>query len=173
MTPDPALDAIIRQAQHLLFAFDGPIRSVDTGKPAEPATAAAPPAPYIHEVIAACRESGRSAVVISADSPTDVRAYLDAHDLSNQVTVVAGSISEAARALEASPAGCAVIASSLADIQAAQIAGTQVIGYARTSGDADRLVDAGAVTLVYSLVDLALRLRARVCDGSNNKPEPN
>jgi hypothetical protein len=30
MTPDPALDAAIRQARHLLFAFDGPIRNHDT-----------------------------------------------------------------------------------------------------------------------------------------------
>ena len=32
MTPDPALDAAIREARHLLFAFDGPIRSADKVK---------------------------------------------------------------------------------------------------------------------------------------------
>jgi hypothetical protein len=44
MTPDPALDAAIRHARHLLFTFDGPIRSTDTGEPADPN---APTAPHI------------------------------------------------------------------------------------------------------------------------------
>ena len=34
MTHSSALDAAIRQARHLLFAFDGPIRSTDAGMPA-------------------------------------------------------------------------------------------------------------------------------------------
>ena len=61
MTPDRALDAVIRDARHLLFAFDGPIRSTGTGEPADPN---APTAPHIHEALAACNESGRTASVI-------------------------------------------------------------------------------------------------------------
>lgn len=156
MTDNPALDAAIRQAQHLLFAFDGPIRSADAGNPAESTTATAP---HIHDALAACSESGRSTAVISASPPADVRAYLDAHDLLTQVTVVVTSIGEAPSALEASPADCLLITSSAADVKAAQITGTPSIGYARAPDDAAHLVDAGAVTFVYSMADIALRLR--------------
>jgi beta-phosphoglucomutase-like phosphatase (HAD superfamily) len=161
MTPDPALDAAIRRARHLLLAFDGPIRHVDAGKPADSTT---PTVPYIHEALAACHESGRSAAVISTNSPTEVRGYLDAHDLSTQVVVVAASIDEAARRLKASPVDCLIITSSAADIEAAQVAGAPSIGYARALDDAARLVDAGAIAFVYSMADIALRLRGQLAD---------
>jgi phosphoglycolate phosphatase len=164
MTPDPALDTAIRQARHLLFAFDGPIRRTDTGNPVDSATPTAPTSAYLHETLAACHESGRSVAVISAHSPTEVRDYLDAHDLSTQVAAVATSIGEAASTLEASPINCLLITSSPADIEAAQAAGTPTIGYARTPDDAAYLVDAGAIVSVYSLLDLALTLRARSID---------
>jgi hypothetical protein len=98
MTHSSALDAAIRQARHLLFAFDGPIRSTDAGMPADSAT---PTAPYIHEALAACRDSGRSAVVITPKPLIDVPAYLNTHDLFTQVTVIAASISDAVSSLEA------------------------------------------------------------------------
>ena len=162
MTFDLALDSVIRQARHLLFAFDGPIRSMDKAKPAESTAVTAPTSTYLFETLAACRESGRSVVVISANSPSDIRAYLDAHNLSTQATVVAASIGEAASTLEASPADCLVITSSLADIEAARVAGAPSIGYARTPDDAAHLVDAGAIAFVYSMAALALRLRTHV-----------
>ena len=36
MTDNPALDSAIRQARHLLFAFDGPIRRTDAGDRSNP-----------------------------------------------------------------------------------------------------------------------------------------
>lgn len=160
MTSDQALDSAIRQAQHLLFAFDGPIRSVDKAKPADSVAVAAPTAAYLYEALAACHESGRSVAVIGASSPTEVRDYLDAHDLLARVAVVAASISEAASTLEASPVDCLLVTSSPADIEAAQVAGTPSIGYARTPDDAVHLVDTGAIAFVYTMADLTLRLRA-------------
>jgi beta-phosphoglucomutase-like phosphatase (HAD superfamily) len=157
MTHDPALDALIRQARHLLFAFDGPMRSADTEKPADSTT---PTAPHIHEALAACHESGRSAIVITPKSPIDVPAYLDAHDLFTQVTFIAASIDDAVSTLETAPTDCLLIASSPADIKAAQVARTPGIGYARTTDDAALLADAGAITFVYSMADLALSLRS-------------
>jgi beta-phosphoglucomutase-like phosphatase (HAD superfamily) len=155
-----ALDAVIRQARYLLISFDGPIRSVKTGSPTDSTTAAVPPAPHIHDVLAACRESGRSAAVISTTPLVEVRAYLDAHDLSTQITVVALSIGEASSALEASPTDCVAITSSPSDIEAAQTAGVPAIAYAKTPDDAEHLAQAGACTFVYSVMDLALRLRS-------------
>jgi phosphoglycolate phosphatase len=159
MTPDRALDAVIRNARYLFLAFDGPIRSVDKVEPADSA-AAAPVSAYLSETLAACRESGRSAAVISSSSPAEARRYLDAHDLLNRVAVVAASIGEAASTLETSAVDCVIITSSPADIEAARAAGTPSIGYARTPDDAARLVDAGAATFVYSMADVALRIRA-------------
>jgi beta-phosphoglucomutase-like phosphatase (HAD superfamily) len=121
MTHSSPLDAAIRQARHLLFAFDGPIRSTDAGRPADSTT---PTAPYIHEALAACRDSGRPAVVITPKPLIDVPAYLDAYDLFTQVTVIAASISDAVSSLEAPPADCLLITSSPADIKAAQAAET-------------------------------------------------
>ena len=74
---------------------------------------------------------------------------------------MAASIGEAASALEASPVDCVLITSSTADIEPAQATGAPTIGYARTSDDAAHLVDAGASAVVYSLADVALKLRAR------------
>jgi beta-phosphoglucomutase-like phosphatase (HAD superfamily) len=160
MTPDSTLDTAIRQAQHLLFSFDGAIRRVDAGKAPDSTTTTTP---HIHEVLAACRESGRTAAIVRANQSTDVRAYLDAHALT-QVSVVAVSIGEAMSALEASPANCLLITGSPTDIKAAQAAGTPIIGYARTSDNAANLVDAGATTFVYSMADLVLSLRTHMLD---------
>ena len=102
MTPDPAaLDAAIRKARYLLFAFDGPIRRTDTGSPLDSAT---PAAPYIYEAFAPCRETDRSVVVISAKAKINVSNYLDAHDLFESVTVIAISVADAIKVLELSPA---------------------------------------------------------------------
>jgi beta-phosphoglucomutase-like phosphatase (HAD superfamily) len=156
MTTNPALDAAIRQTRHLLFSFDGPIRSANAGNPTD-----SPPAPHIHDALTACYESSRSVSVISVNPPADVHAYLEAHDLATYVVVVPASIREVANFLESSPADCLLITSSPDEIKAAQASGIPSIGYTRTSGDADHLVDAGAVAFVFSMADLALTLRAQ------------
>ncbi len=146
-----ALDQIIRQARYLLISFDGPIRSANPGNP---------PAPHILDVLTACRESGRTVAVVSDTPAAEVQAYLDAHNLSTQIVVVATSVAQAANAYEAVPTNCAVIMSSTSDIRAAQTAGIPAIAYAKASGDADKSIEAGASAFVYSLMDLALKLRS-------------
>jgi beta-phosphoglucomutase-like phosphatase (HAD superfamily) len=159
MTPDSAaLDAAIRQSRHLLFAFDGTIVRTDTGNPVDSAT---PTVPYIYEAFAACRESGRSVVVISPKQEIHVPNYLDAHDLFTQITAIAVSVADAINFLEIAPDNCLHVTSTPADIKAAQIAGIPSIGYVRTTDDAAHLVDAGAVAFVYSMADLTVSLRAR------------
>jgi beta-phosphoglucomutase-like phosphatase (HAD superfamily) len=169
MTPDPALDAAIRQARHLLFAFDGPIRIAYSEKPADPTT---PTAPHIHEALAACRDSGRSVVVIAPKPLIDVNAFLDAYHLT-QVTIIAASIGDAVSTLEAPPADCLLITSSPADIKAAQTAGLPSIGYARTPDDAAHLVNAGASSSVYSMANIALGLRASTPVDNDERPQSN
>lgn len=162
MTPDSAaLDAAIRQSRHLLFAFDGPVRSVDKAKAIGSGVVTALNSAYLHDALAACHESGRSVAIISANSLMEVRDYLNAHDLSTQVDAVAASIGEAAHTLEAAPVECLLITSSPADIEAAQATGTPTIGYARTPDDAAHLVDAGATASIYSMAEIVLVLRSQ------------
>jgi beta-phosphoglucomutase-like phosphatase (HAD superfamily) len=162
MTPNPvALDAALRYARHLVFAFNGPILSADAGGLTD---LTAPTAPYIYEAFTACRESGRSVVVISAKPPIDEPAYLDAHGLFTQITVLAGAVDDAIDFLETTPAACLLVTSSPADIQAAQAAGIPSIGYARPPDTAAQLIEAGAATYVYSIADIALSLREHGLD---------
>jgi beta-phosphoglucomutase-like phosphatase (HAD superfamily) len=150
-SPHAALDQIIRQARHVLISFDDPIRSAVTGNPAA----------HISDVLTACRESGRSAAIVATTTPVaEVRAYLDAHDLPPYSTFIAPSIGVAVSAFEASPTDCVAITSSASDIEAARAAGVPAIAYAKTPDDADHLLSAGARAFIYSMTDLALRLRS-------------
>jgi HAD superfamily hydrolase (TIGR01662 family) len=133
------------------------------------------PTAYAHDVITACRESGRGVAIISNNSERAVRSYLDAHGLASQVALVAARtdsdpaklkpslylIEQATKALGISPAECAMVGDSIADIDAALNAGTRAIGYAPVQADADRLTKAGAQAIVSTMANLTLRLRAR------------
>jgi myo-inositol-1(or 4)-monophosphatase len=135
----------------------------------------ATPAGYVHEALAACRDSGRTITVISRRSADAVSAYLAKHGLSEQIRHVIAPASyppghlqtephlleDAIHALATTPADCALITASPAGIQAALNIGAQPIGYAATPADRQRLADIGAACVIPSLADLTLRLRAR------------
>jgi beta-phosphoglucomutase-like phosphatase (HAD superfamily) len=159
-SPRAALDAIIRQARHVLISFGGPIRRLKVTKATDWATFSDPLAPYSHDLQAACLETGRSVVVISTSPDAKVRVYLDAHDLTSQITSAALSIGQAVTALDASPADCVLITSSPSDIADAKAAGIPTIAYAITQDHADHLAAAGATVVVYSMADLVLKIRA-------------
>lgn len=139
------------------------------------AVATAEPTPYVRDVLTACHESGRSVAVISNNSLTAVRAYLDAHELDHQVHVVAARttpnvkvlkpspdlIYQATEALGSVPVACAVVGDLPSDVEAAHSAGASSVGYAKTPRDAERLAGANAGAVITSMVNLALRLRAR------------
>jgi phosphoglycolate phosphatase-like HAD superfamily hydrolase len=152
-SPHATLDAIIRKARYLLISFDGPIRSISTGNP---------PAPHISDVLIACRESGRPVAAITTTPAAEVRAYLDIQDLSTQTMIIAPSIGEAVRTLGAPPTDYVSITSSPSEIEIAKAAGIPSIAYAKTLDDADHLVHAGANAFVYSMTDIALRLRLSI-----------
>lgn len=169
--PNAALGEVIRQARHLLIGFEGPIRS-------EAAEAPAAPALHIHDVLAACHESGRFAAVISSTPADTVHAYLDAHDLASAITTVTAPsrtdpaslppepdlIRQAARSLDTQLPGCVIVTSAPRTVQAALAAGVPAIGYARTRDHAGHLAAAGANVAIYSMADLALTLRAQATD---------
>jgi myo-inositol-1(or 4)-monophosphatase len=130
---------------------------------------------YVHEVLAASRDSGRTPAVVGCQAAEAVRSYLAKHGLSDQIAcvitpgsyppghlqTVAHLLEDAVGALQATPAECVLITASPAGIDAAHGLGVQAIGYARTPGDREHLADAGATCAIPSLADLTLRLRAR------------
>ena len=159
------LDAILSRARYLIFDFDGPVRDPATGTPAG----------YIHEALAACHDSGRTPVITAAALPAQVSSYLNRHGLAeliNHVYILNGSSPEHERissdllrstisALNASPSGCAIITANAATIRDASDAGLATIGYTAMPGTDQQLTAAGAHSLLPSLADLTLRLRAR------------
>jgi beta-phosphoglucomutase-like phosphatase (HAD superfamily) len=157
----PKLDEIIRQSRYLLFAFDGPIRSAGGGDRPHQARDTAPPAPYIHDVLAACHESGCFAAVICNAPATEVLDYLNAHDLFPRVTLIAASIGDAITELEASPNECAFITSIPTDAEAAQAAGVPTIVYVNELSMQERMTEISAGAVIGSMANLALSFRAR------------
>ena len=63
----------------------------------------AAPTPHVNDVISACRDSARSVAVISNNSEKAVRTYLAAHDLDNQIDLIAARISCDPALLKPSP----------------------------------------------------------------------
>jgi HAD superfamily hydrolase (TIGR01662 family) len=130
--------------------------------------------PYAHEVIASARESGRTVAVVSNNSSRAVNAYLDRHDLSSGVRLVAARssydpallkpnpylINEAVHRLAADPAASALVGDSITDIEAAHLAGVSSIGYANIPEKPEQMIEVRAGAVVTSMADVALSLRA-------------
>ena len=70
-------------------------------------------------------------------------------------------IQQAISGLSAPPAECVLIGDFTTDMQAAALAGTASIGYANEPGKPVTLAAAGATTIVSSLAEIVLALRAR------------
>jgi phosphoglycolate phosphatase len=139
------------------------------------ATATAKPTPYIHEVLAASRESGRTVAVVSNNAARAVTTYLERNGLSDSIRLVVARtshdpallkpspylIDKAVRALDADPAATALVGDSITDVEGAHRAGIASIGYANKPGKYERMTQAGAGAVITSMADLALWLRAR------------
>jgi phosphoglycolate phosphatase len=139
------------------------------------AVATARPSAYVHDVVTSCRDSGRLVAVVSNNSDRAVRAYLARHGLDDRVDLVAARtshdpallkpsphlIQQAMTGLGAPPDVCVLVGDSDTDMHAAHRAGVDSIGYANRPGKHTSLTAAGALTVVSSLADLVLGLRAR------------
>jgi phosphoglycolate phosphatase len=138
----------------------------------------AAPTPYVHEVVTACQNSGRSVAVVSNNSSRAVHSYLARHGLDDRISLVVARtnhdpallkpsphlITQAVNALNAEPGGCTLVGDSVTDVQGAHLASVQIIGYANKPSRRERLIAAGAGAIINSLADLALSLRARMAD---------
>ena len=142
------------------------------------AVATAAPTPYVHDVVTACQNSGRSVSIVSNNSARAVHAYLARHGLDDRISLVVARtshdpallkpsphlITQAVEALDAEPGECTLVGDSVTDVQGARLASVHSIGYANQPGQRERLSEAGAGAIINSLADLALRFRARVAD---------
>jgi phosphoglycolate phosphatase len=134
----------------------------------------AEPTPYVHEVIASARESGRIIGVVSNNGPRAVNAYLDRHGLSDGIRLVVARtshypallkpsphlINEAVRGLDANPATSTLVGDSFTDIEAAHRANVASIGYANKPGKREVMIQLLTGAVITSMADLALSLRA-------------
>ena len=135
----------------------------------------AKPTPDIHDVLSGCQESGRLTAVVSNNGARAVNAYLDRNGLSGGIHAVIARtshdpallkpsphlIEKAAEAIDADPTATALVGDSITDIQGAQRAGVDSIGYANKPGKYERMAEVGAGAVITSMADLALWLRAR------------
>jgi len=142
------------------------------------AVATAAPTPYVHDVVTACQNSGRSVSIVSNNSARAVHAYLARHGLDDRISLVVARtshdpallkpsphlITQAVAALDAEPGECTLLGDSVTDVQGARLASVQSIGYANKPGKRERLSEAGAGATINSLADLALKFRARAAD---------
>jgi len=142
------------------------------------AVTTAAPTPYVHEVVTACQNSGRSVAVVSNNSAAAVHSYLTRYGLDDRISLVVARthhdpallkpsphlITLAVDALDAEPGECTLVGDSVTDVQGARLASVQSIGYANEPGKRERLAAAGAGAVINSLADLALRLRARAAN---------
>jgi phosphoglycolate phosphatase len=139
------------------------------------ATTTAKPTPYVHEVIASARVSGRPVAVVSNNAERAVQAYLTTHGLDDRIEFIAARTSPDPILLKPSPhlldqavtqsgvpaAQCLLVGDSITDIHAASQVGMPSLGYANRPGKGTLLSQAGATTVVATLAELALRLRTR------------
>ena len=96
------------------------------------AVATAAPTPYVHDVVTASQNSGRSVSVVSNNSARAVHAYLTRHGLDDRISLVIARtshdpallkpsphlITQAVETLDAEPGECTLVGDSVTDVQA-------------------------------------------------------
>jgi phosphoglycolate phosphatase len=132
------------------------------------AIATAEPTAEAQEFMRDWSRSGRSLAIVSNNSTMAIGAYLDLHRLRPYVTYVSGRVSADPALLKPDPylltlalselrlsAGTvAFVGDSVSDIEAAQRADIQAIGYANKPGKTASLSAAGSAVIFSSMRDL-------------------
>jgi phosphoglycolate phosphatase len=132
------------------------------------AVSTAAPTPGAVEVIGAWREAGRHVAVVSNNSRAAVSAYLAAHQIEADAVVARTSsdpsllkpnphlVTTAIATLHGSKEASVFVGDSVSDVEAAQAAGIDAIGYANKPGKRERLTDAGATFVIDDVRALAV-----------------
>jgi HAD superfamily hydrolase (TIGR01549 family) len=122
----------------------------------------------------ACKETGRSLVVVSNNSPEAVAAFLEKHGLADLVGGVFGRsrvspelmkphphlLELALKGLPASADDCLMVGDSVTDIEVAKMVGVPVVGYANRPGKAELFRSLESDTVTEDMGVLAREIRA-------------
>lgn len=128
----------------------------------------AQPTPYAHHAIASARHIGHLIAIVSNNSTPAIIDYLEEHDLSDNVVVVAARpfgkpglmkpnpalVIQAVQTLDVSPEQCVFIGDAVTDIEAGRAAGVRVIGYVKTPKHGAALASARPDYLIDSMSEL-------------------
>jgi myo-inositol-1(or 4)-monophosphatase len=168
--PQEILTAAANLSSDLAAQLDAQLIQMETS-----AASQALPAGYIHEAIAACRDSGRTPAITGRHTASTIAACLNAHGLADAIQTATGTpayphghlspwpelLAATTTALAPEPAACALISACPDAIDAARQLGIPSIGYASSPASRQRLTVVGPTCSIVSLADLTLRLRAR------------
>ena len=133
----------------------------------------AAPTPYAREVIVAAYHAGRRLAIVSNNSAPAIHAYLTTRRLATYIDHIVARphgdpgamkpnpapVRQAVTALDAEPAGCALLGDSTSDIHAGYAAGVRTIGYANKPGKWQRLTEAGADAIAEGTQGMAALAR--------------
>lgn len=132
------------------------------------AVANAPPTPHTHAVIRELVDRGHQVTIVSNNSATAVRAYLERHQLTDSIAGIAARVDadpgllkpnphllhEAMRQRTAKPGECVMVGDSATDIEAARAAGVAVIAYANKPGKRAALAKLWPDAIVSDTIEL-------------------
>lgn len=135
----------------------------------EEAAHSASPTPGGESLLKSCADTGRSVWIVSNNSGSAIRQYLEAQQLHIYVAGVFGRISgepssmkpnprllmDAMDTAAAKPTECVFIGDAVRDVQAGDAAGIPTIGYANKPGKSMALGQAGAAVVVDSIQAIA------------------
>jgi HAD superfamily hydrolase (TIGR01509 family) len=134
----------------------------------------AQPTPGLRDLLHVLTRSGRTVTVVSNNSAAAVRAFVEAEGLGDCFRGVVARVDpdpsllkpnphlllQAAAALGAPPASCALLGDSVTDVEAARRAGAGSIAFANKPDKRDPLLAAGPDALISSLRDVVTALAA-------------
>jgi phosphoglycolate phosphatase-like HAD superfamily hydrolase len=138
------------------------------------AVVTAEPTPFAREAIAGAHASGRLVAIVSNNSARAINEYLAMHELKELVTPVVGrtygvptemkpnpiSLQRAILQLEIRPQTAVFVGDSPTDMEAAVLAGTWALAYAKSEDRRAVLESAGADAVIDEIRTLAVQLGA-------------
>lgn len=171
-TPDPLV--ILRWSSHRLPPAEAARveRACEAGELT--ATLASHLTSGCAELLQAASVTSTPVVIVSNNTDTAIRAFLDQHHLSSKVSAVVArvsgrpdlmkphpaSVERALAHLRLPPGACAFIGDSVTDIEVSLATGVRPIGFAKSPARGVELANAGAIALADSMEEVAWALIA-------------
>lgn len=167
--PLALLRRIADEAPELVPDADAALTELETE-----AAGLARPNPDIDTVIKAAERTGRSVIVVSNNAGRAIHSYLAQRGMADRISAVVGRIAGDPSSMKPSPRlllnamgakgpeAYVFIGDAVRDVEAGHAAGVPTIGYANKPRKERSLAEAGAITVVTSLVVVADALTGAV-----------